>query len=168
MTVYSTTFHHNGWSFDAVATGKGLCYLSPHYLAANEMKPFFQKHLPNEKVEENENILNPYITELKEYLEGNRQEFESKVDLYGTSFQQQVWKALQHIPYGQTVTYSDIAEFIGKPRAVRAVGAAIGANPIFIIVPCHRVIGKNGTLTGFRGGLDMKRRLLWLEKGENK
>ncbi|MGX4667920.1 methylated-DNA--[protein]-cysteine S-methyltransferase [Cerasibacillus sp. JNUCC 74] len=168
MTVYSTTFHHNGWSFDAAATGNGLCYLGPHHLAANEMKPFFQKYLPNEKVEENENILTPYITELKEYLEGNRQEFGSKVDLYGTPFQQQVWKALQHIPFGKTVTYSDIAKFIGKPRAVRAVGAAIGANPIFIIVPCHRVIGKNGTLTGFQGGLDMKKQLLWLEKGENK
>nr|WP_286168732.1 methylated-DNA--[protein]-cysteine S-methyltransferase [Roseburia sp. 1XD42-34] len=99
-------------------------------------------------------------------MEGKRQKFELDVDLYGTAFQQKVWQALQQIPFGKTVTYSDIAESIEKPQAVRAVGAAIGANPIFIIVPCHRVIGKNGALTGFRGGLDMKKRLLLFEKAK--
>jgi len=75
-----------------------------------------------------------------------------------------VWKALNEIPYGQTKTYSDIAHSINKPAAVRAVGAAIGANPILLAVPCHRIVGKNGTLTGYRGGLEMKKKLLELEK----
>ena len=86
------------------------------------------------------------------------------MDLHGTPFQQSVWKALQEIPYGQTVSYSDIAERIEKPNAVRAVGTAIGANPVLIIVPCHRVIAKSGKLSGFRAGLEMKEQLLGLEK----
>ena len=86
------------------------------------------------------------------------------IDLHGTPFQQIVWKALQEIPYGQTVSYSDIAERIEKPNAVRAVGTAIGANPVLIIVPCHRVIAKSGKLGGFRAGLEMKEQLLELER----
>ncbi|NBJ70359.1 MULTISPECIES: methylated-DNA--[protein]-cysteine S-methyltransferase [Clostridia] len=166
MTVYWTTFHYNTWKFYAAATEKGLCYLGPRHLAVNEMEIFLHKQLPNKEVKENENMLHPYMLELQEYLEGKRQKFELDVDLYGTAFQQKVWQALQQIPFGKTVTYSDIAESIEKPQAVRAVGAAIGANPIFIIVPCHRVIGKNGALTGFRGGLDMKKRLLLFEKAK--
>ncbi|WP_100329981.1 methylated-DNA--[protein]-cysteine S-methyltransferase [Bacillus xiapuensis] len=166
MTIYWTEFHHKNWRFRLAATEKGLCYASPHHLAVNEMAAFLQKQCPREEMKENKKILEPYAAELCEYWENNRQEFVSKVDLCGTPFQQKVWQALRHIPFGQTVTYSDIAKSIGKPNAARAVGAAVGANPIFIIIPCHRVIGKNGTLTGFRGGLDMKKRLLALEKGQ--
>lgn len=165
MTVYWTTCKHDTWEFYAAATEKGLCYLGPRHLAENEMEVFLQKRFPHERMEENDQPLIPYIAELQEYLNGNRRNFELQLDLYGTPFQQQVWQALQQIPFGQTVTYSDIAKSIEKPKAVRAVGTAIGANPIFIIVPCHRVIGKDGALTGFRGGLDMKERLLLFEKG---
>ncbi|MDM8102298.1 methylated-DNA--[protein]-cysteine S-methyltransferase [Oceanobacillus oncorhynchi] len=86
------------------------------------------------------------------------------MDLKGTAFQESVWEALQHIPYGETVSYMNIAEKIEKPKAVRAVGAAIGANPVMILVPCHRVIAKDGKLTGFRGGIPMKESLLELER----
>ena len=86
------------------------------------------------------------------------------LDLYGTKFQKSVWTELQKIPFGETSTYSDIAEKINKPSAFRAVGSAIGANPVMIVIPCHRVIGKSGKLTGFRGGLLMKQKLLALEK----
>ena len=86
------------------------------------------------------------------------------MDLHGTPFQMAVWEALRKIPFGVTVSYTDIAERIGKPSSVRAVGTAIGANPVLITVPCHRVIAKSGKLTGYRGGLDMKEQLLGLEK----
>ena len=108
--------------------------------------------------------MEPYARELIDYMEGKRKEFTMPLDLHGTPFQQSVWKALQEIPFGQTVSYSDIAERIQNPKSVRAVGAAIGANPLLITVPCHRVIGKNGNLTGFRGGLEMKKQLLALER----
>jgi methylated-DNA-[protein]-cysteine S-methyltransferase len=81
----------------------------------------------------------------------------------GTAFQEAVWRSLCKIPYGETVTYAQIASEIGRPKAVRAVGAAVGANPLMIVIPCHRVIGKDRTLTGFGGGLDLKTRLLAIE-----
>ena len=113
---------------------------------------------------ENNEILRPYSVELSEYLQGQRQHFSLPVALEGTSFQKEVWDALCAIPYGKTCSYSDIANHIQRPAAVRAVGTAIGANPLLITVPCHRVIGKNGTLTGYRGGLEMKTKLLELER----
>lgn len=102
--------------------------------------------------------------QLEQYFAGERQQFDLKLAPNGTSFQLEVLRALQKIPYGETRSYGDIAAQIGKPRAVRAVGAANGRNPIPIIIPCHRVIGANGSLTGFGGGLDTKRYLLELEQ----
>jgi methylated-DNA-[protein]-cysteine S-methyltransferase len=101
--------------------------------------------------------------QLRRYFAGELCAFDLPLAPHGTEFQQAVWSALQQIPYGQTTTYSTIAERIGRPAAVRAVGAANGANPIPIVIPCHRVIGANGSLTGFGGGLDVKRQLLALE-----
>lgn len=101
--------------------------------------------------------------QLGEYFEGKRRTFELPLEFRGTDFQRSVWAALLTIPYGETRTYRQIAEQIGNPTAVRAVGAANGRNPISIIAPCHRVIGMNGDLTGFGGGLDAKARLLSLE-----
>lgn len=103
------------------------------------------------------------IRQLKEYFAGDRQEFDLPLALDGTEFQLLVLSELRRIPYGQTTSYSDIAERIGRPKAVRAVGAANGRNPIPIIVPCHRVIGARGDLTGFGGGLQTKEALLRLE-----
>ena len=101
--------------------------------------------------------------QLSEYFAGHRKVFDLPLAPGGTAFQQAVWKALAAIPFGDLRSYRDIAEEIGKPNAVRAVGAANGRNPIPIVVPCHRVIGSDGSLTGFAGGLDMKRALLALE-----
>lgn len=101
--------------------------------------------------------------QLKEYFAGTRQTFDLNLAPHGTPFQRQVWDALLNVPYGKTASYSDIANQLKNPKAVRAVGAANGKNPIAIIVPCHRVIGANGTLTGYAGGLDKKARLLTLE-----
>jgi methylated-DNA-[protein]-cysteine S-methyltransferase len=101
--------------------------------------------------------------QLTEYFAGQRREFDLPLRLSGTEFQMSVLRALQQIPYGETTSYAEIAERVGRPKAVRAVGAANGRNPIPIIVPCHRVIGSHGELTGFGGGLDTKEALLRLE-----
>ncbi len=100
------------------------------------------------------------IQQLKEYFFGKRKTFTIKLAPKGTPFQQKVWQALLSIPYGQTLSYGQIAQAIGKPKAVRAVGAANGQNPVSIIVPCHRVIGSNGNLVGYGGGLSIKEALL--------
>ncbi|MEL6542986.1 MAG: methylated-DNA--[protein]-cysteine S-methyltransferase [Myxococcota bacterium] len=105
-------------------------------------------------------------TQLDEYFSGARQRFELDLDPQGTAFQLDVWQALRAIPYGHTASYGEIARRVGRPKASRAVGAANNQNPISIIVPCHRVIGANGTLVGFGGGLPRKRILLTLESGQ--
>lgn len=104
------------------------------------------------------------VEQLSEYFVGERTEFDLELDMVGTQFQRRVWQALQAIPYGETCSYGEIARQIGSPSAFRAVGLANGHNPIGIIVPCHRVIGANGSLTGYGGGLDRKRALLELER----
>lgn len=111
----------------------------------------------------NEKPLANACTQLNEYFAGCRKEFDLPLKLNGTEFQVSVLEALQDIPYGQTTSYGEIAKRIGRPKAVRAVGAANGRNPIPIVVPCHRVIGSTGDLTGFGGGLDTKEALLRLE-----
>lgn len=104
--------------------------------------------------------------QLTEYFAGKRKVFDLPIHLEGTEFQQKVWAALQTIPYGETRTYGEIAKQIGSPKASLAVGGANHNNPVMILVPCHRVIGANGSLVGFGGGLDMKEYLLELEKGK--
>jgi methylated-DNA-[protein]-cysteine S-methyltransferase len=104
--------------------------------------------------------------QLAEYFAGVRREFDMPVKLAGTPFQQRVWQELVNIPFGATITYAELAQRVGKPTATRAVGAANGRNPVSIIVPCHRVIGANGKLTGYGGGLDRKEWLLAWERGE--
>ena len=102
--------------------------------------------------------------QINEYFEGSRQAFDLPLEAQGTEFQKKVWSALKEIPYGETRSYKDIAVMIGSPKAVRAVGGANHNNPFIIVVPCHRVIGKNGSLVGYGGGLDMKISLLDLER----
>ena len=101
--------------------------------------------------------------ELSAYFAGKLKQFSVPLDWQGTDFQQSVWEALTHIPYGETVSYADIARAIGRPKSARPTGGAVGANPLPIIVPCHRVIGSDQTLTGFTGGLNIKVALLELE-----
>ncbi|MBU6510579.1 MAG: methylated-DNA--[protein]-cysteine S-methyltransferase [Gammaproteobacteria bacterium] len=108
------------------------------------------------------------IKQLKEYFAGQRRSFDLPLAPEGTDFQLKVWRALRGIPFGATWSYGQLAKRIGKPKASRAVGAANGQNPLPIIVPCHRVIGANGSLTGFGGGLKIKQQLLELESGERR
>jgi len=109
-------------------------------------------------------VLREAERQLKEYFAGKRTSFDLPLDFHGTDFQKRVWKALLKIPFGETRSYGQIAHALGKPTAMRAVGAANGKNPISIIAPCHRVIGKDGQLTGFAGGLKAKAHLLALEQ----
>ena len=106
------------------------------------------------------------VLQLNEYFSGQRKVFDLELKPSGTSFQLEVLQALKHIPYGQTVSYQDIANAVGRPRAVRAVGSANGRNPLPIVIPCHRVIGSDGSLTGFGGGLRAKQYLLALESND--
>jgi methylated-DNA-[protein]-cysteine S-methyltransferase len=112
----------------------------------------------------NPEVFKDVIDQLQSYFAGARQTFTLPLDPQGTPFQRQVWTALQTIPYGKTISYGELAQSIGKPNAVRAVGAANGQNPLPIVIPCHRVIGSNGSLTGYAGGLHIKRLLLDLER----
>jgi methylated-DNA-[protein]-cysteine S-methyltransferase len=105
----------------------------------------------------------PFVTafrQLREYFDGQRTEFDLRLSLDGTAFQRRVWAALRAIPYGQTVSYGQLADRLGQPTASRAVGLANGKNPVSIIVPCHRVVGADGSLTGYGGGIERKRYLL--------
>jgi methylated-DNA-[protein]-cysteine S-methyltransferase len=112
-----------------------------------------------------ERILCTTEQQLSEYFARKRKEFDVQLAPAGTEFQLATWRALRDIPFGETISYGELARRMNRPRAVRAVGAANGANPISIIVPCHRVIGADGTLTGYGGGLRIKKRLLELEQG---
>lgn len=107
--------------------------------------------------------LQPYVEQLDSYFRGERHDFTFKLDLVGTQFQKDCWQALLRIPYGKTCSYAEIARAIGRPNAFRAVGQANHDNPIAIVIPCHRVLGANGTLTGYGGGLSTKEKLLRLE-----
>lgn len=164
VPVYWTLFVHEEWRLYMAASSKGLCYLGPQNKQVDELAGWTKRHSSNSLLIQDDDKLQPYLNEIIEFFEGKRADFTFPLDVRGTPFQQDVWNALRRIPYGQTKSYSDIAIEIQKPSSVRAVGTAIGANPILITVPCHRVIGKNGSLTGYRGGLDMKVKLLQLEK----
>ncbi|MGO0059351.1 methylated-DNA--[protein]-cysteine S-methyltransferase [Brevibacillus fluminis] len=146
------------------STEKGLCYIhfSADEDAVRSLAVWCQKHglqLPVPDDERNGQA----VAELEQYFAGIRRDFTVALDLYGTPFQQTVWTALTHIPYGETRSYKDIAEFIGSSKAVRAVGGANNKNPIPLIIPCHRVIGAGGSMVGYGGGLSIKEHLLRLE-----
>ena len=115
------------------------------------------------RFDESHKAMSGYTSELEEYFAGRRREFTFPLDMRGTDFQVDCWRALLAIPYGETRTYADIARAVGRPQGFRAVGMANNRNPIAIVVPCHRVIASDGTLCGYGGGLDIKRKLLELE-----
>lgn len=164
LTVFWTRLAQEPWSLHVAAADKGLCFIGSPDQPYEELEGWAKRRLPGCELVEDPVKLAPYVEQLAGYLQGERQSFTVPMALYGTPFQLAVWNALCSIPYGQTVSYSDIANRLNKPTASRAVGAAIGANPVLITVPCHRVVGKQGALTGYRGGLAMKTRLLELER----
>ncbi len=163
-TIFYQLLLYNQWKVYLAATEKGLCYLGTEHSTVEDLKKICEKQFPKCNLIEAQHELTLYKEQLIEYFEGVRTEFTFNFDVRGTVFQMNVWNALSQIPYGASYCYADIASQIGNPKAVRAVGTAIGSNPIAIAIPCHRVLGKNGSLTGFSGGLDVKEKLLTLEK----
>lgn len=158
---YATATHELG-RFTLAATEKGLCALR----LPGPGEGVFLRKLVESLGAEPENArqrMSHAIAQLEEYLAGSRREFELDIDPAGTEFQQRVWSALTTIPFGQTRTYGQIAAQIGSPGAARAVGLACGRNPIAIVVPCHRVVASGGSLGGYGGGLEWKKRLLGIE-----
>jgi len=149
--------------FIMAATKQGLCYVDSTEYTFTELTNRFKRYSANFNLIENKAFIKPFKEQLKAYIKGDLKIFDVPLVLNGTNFQVKVWKALQNIPYGQTANYSEIAEAINRPKAVRAVANAIGANPLLIFVPCHRVIGKDGSLTGFRAGISLKKQLLTIE-----
>jgi methylated-DNA-[protein]-cysteine S-methyltransferase len=143
----------------------GLLTLAGHGSALTNLRMVDQTYEPSRADwSADPEAFNDAVDQLGAYFAGELTDFDIELDLRGTEFQQRVWKALLTIPYGETRSYSEIAEQVGAPGAARAVGLANGHNPIAIVVPCHRVIGASGSLTGYGGGLDRKRTLLELEK----
>jgi methylated-DNA-[protein]-cysteine S-methyltransferase len=140
--------------FDARLPGQPSIRPNPRHLRKEQNRFQFEDSRP---------LVRLFVNELEEYFCGKRRDFTFPLDLRGTDFQLACWYALLAIPYGETRTYADIARAVGKPNAFRAVGMANNRNPIAIVVPCHRVIASDGTLCGYGGGLDVKRRLLELE-----
>ncbi|MBF2392931.1 methylated-DNA--[protein]-cysteine S-methyltransferase [Listeria marthii] len=150
-TLYYDAIHFSEKELYFAATDVGLVYIG-----TQEEQIQSAKFAPEK--------MTLYKEEIRAYLNGERTQFTVPIDLAATPLQLEVFNALQAIPYGETRTYTEIAEQINRPKAVRAVGTAIGKNPLLLVIPCHRVIGKNGKLTGYSGGIAMKEALLTLEK----
>ncbi|PFB80492.1 cysteine methyltransferase [Bacillus anthracis] len=159
--IYWMLLTHKNWQFHIAATENGLCFIGSQDESLEELNTWARKKLPQHILTCNPDYLQTYTKEVIEYLESKRETFTFPIDTYGTDFQLSVWNTVREIPYGKTYSYSEIAERIQKPTA-------IAANPLLITIPCHRVIGKNRKLTGFRGGLEMKKELLTLEKSRVK
>lgn len=162
--VYWSSVEYHTWKLHLAATNNGLCCLTLPNESFDALAHWVGLHIPHAHLIEDPEAMAIYDKQVLEYLQGQRTAFTFPLDFRGTAFQVSVWQALTRIPYGETRSYSDIANVIQRPKAIRAVGAANGANPIPIVVPCHRVIGKNGNLTGYGGGLNIKEELLQLEK----
>ncbi|WP_409340253.1 methylated-DNA--[protein]-cysteine S-methyltransferase [Paenibacillus sp. MBLB4367] len=149
-----------------LATEFGVCRVIFPHEGLKDFQGWLDRYMPGVEPKEDPAALRRTgaIDLLQAYFAGERVSFaELPLDLIGTSFQREVWTALGRVPYGEIRTYRDIAEMIGRPNAVRAVGAANGANPLPVFLPCHRIIGADRKLTGFRGGLTMKSKMLKLE-----
>jgi methylated-DNA-[protein]-cysteine S-methyltransferase len=162
-TVRYTRMRHAGLDLELARTERGLCYVGLPTSDHRELERLCARHLPGWQLAHDDEALAPISAQLAQYLDGRRLRFDLAVDLYGTPFQLDVWQVLQAIEPGRTTTYAAVAQAVGRPRAVRAVGQAVGANPVAIVVPCHRVLATGGGLGGYGGGLALKRRLLALE-----
>jgi len=158
--LYTSTLSWEGWVFQLVSSSAGLRWVDLHRMPLDRLGQRLKARLlPDDSQNQ------AALEQIHAYLRGALQAFSIPLDLRGTSFQQAVWEHITAIPYGQTSAYRDIASQVGRPTATRAVGQATGANPVPIVIPCHRVVGASGALVGYGGGLPLKERLLSLEQG---
>lgn len=161
--IFWAPFPHGASTFYLAASEKGLLYIS----LGGSFEAFAAaaaRRAGGARWELSPAALARPAIELDEYFRGRRRRFDIPLDIRGTAFEQDVWRAVSRIPYGQTRSYQDIAAAVGRPRALRAVGLANRRNPLPLVIPCHRVIGKQGQLTGYAGGLPLKAELLALEQ----
>ena len=145
------------------ATGTGICAVRLGSGQPDDLFTWLSKRIASEPPREDPEALALALTQLHEYFSHIRRAFDLPLDIHGTPFQKAVWAQVARTPYGTTQTYGEVARRIGNPRAARAVGSAMGANPLPILIPCHRVIGARGSLTGYAAGLEVKAALLQLE-----
>jgi methylated-DNA-[protein]-cysteine S-methyltransferase len=161
--LFTSRFESPLGSLRVVSSEKGLVYIELPHANGRGFAGWMKSYSPDAKVIERRTANDNVIDQLLEYTSGERRVFEIDLDMRATPFQKAVYKFVGAIGYGETLSYSDIAESIENPKAVRAVGAANGANPIPLVIPCHRVIARGGALQGYAGGLEMKARLLAME-----
>ncbi len=162
--VHVTRFDSPIGSCAVASTERGLGYVELPRASGRGLAGWLRRCVPGASCTEAYAPNRAAVAQILEYLEGKRVEFDLPLDLRGTDFQLQVWAALREIPYGETRTYREIARAVGRPAAVRAVGAANGANPLSLVVPCHRVVAAGGKLGGYGGGLELKARLIAMEQ----
>ncbi|MCL6594016.1 MAG: methylated-DNA--[protein]-cysteine S-methyltransferase, partial [Alicyclobacillus sp.] len=165
--VYVGTVCWRDWTFHLAATERGLCCLTLPNETFGDLLAWLHAHLSAAELKPMPDGLFSALEQLQTYLQGNLRTFTLPLDIFGTSFQKQVWQTLALVPYGEVWTYSQLAAAAGYPKAVRAVAGACAANPLPLVIPCHRIIGKNGRLTGYSGGLELKAALLRLEGGHH-
>ena len=149
------------------STDAGLAYVELPHASGRGLRGWLRRHLPGARCNEGFAPNQVAIAQILEYLKGKRTGFDLPLDLRGTAFQTEVWAALREIPYGEIRTYAEVARDVRRPRAVRAVGAANGANPVSLVVPCHRVVATGGRLGGYAGGLPLKAKLLAMEQSHH-
>lgn len=168
LTIYYTRVPTTRGDVFIMASEKGICWAGTPGTPLAEGKRWVKKIVKEPEFIEDGSypVLKKAVLELNDYLKGKRLEFSGPFDLHGTAFQIAVWKEMIKIHHGNTKSYAQVATAIGSPRAVRAVGGACGANPVAVLVPCHRVVGTNGKLTGYGGGLPTKKWLLAVENGK--
>lgn len=152
-------------TISVASTEKGICACFSGPDGPDGLIRWLKDHFAEAEIGHDQEYNRSLERQLREYFAGQRQEFDCSYDMRGTEFQIRVWRELQKIPYGRTISYGELARRVGGVNFSRAVGGANNKNPIGIIVPCHRVIGSNGKLVGYAGGLEMKRKLLELEMG---
>jgi O-6-methylguanine DNA methyltransferase len=154
-------------SLRLASTERGLAYVELPHASGRGLAGWLRRCAPEARVREGFAPNRAAAQQILEYLEGKRTDFDLELDLRGTDFQRRVWRALLDIPYGETRSYQHVARSVRRPRAVRAVGAANGANPLALVVPCHRVVQADGRLGGYGGGLELKARLLAMEQAQH-
>jgi O-6-methylguanine DNA methyltransferase len=150
--------------FRIASTAAGLAYVELPHSSGRGMRDWMQRYVPEHRCVDEVGPNRAAIDQILEYLASERTDFDVPLDLRGTPFQRAVWDVLLKIPYGETYSYAEVARAIGRPNAQRAVGSANNANPVSLVVPCHRVIAADGSLGGYGGGQDLKARLLAMER----
>jgi len=162
--VHIAEFESPVGAMRCASTERGLAYVELPHASGRGLEGWLRLYAADAVVRDGFGPNKQAVAQIRSYLEGKLDDFGVALDVRGTPFQCRVWQQLQEIPYGETRTYGEIAEAIGQPRAVRAVGTANGANPLSLVVPCHRVVRAGGKLGGYGGGLPLKKRLLAMER----